>query len=105
MFKGSLPALVTPFKNGRIDSDALAGLVERQVREGAARLETAGMLGVLQLDLDGVIQAKARHLGRRGAAQVRGDTEFRGGDLGFPVHFDPFRTCPWLGKSCGTLYA
>lgn len=33
--KGSIPPLVTPFKNGAVDYDAYAGLVEFQVREGS----------------------------------------------------------------------
>ncbi|MBO6901218.1 MAG: 4-hydroxy-tetrahydrodipicolinate synthase [Rhizobiaceae bacterium] len=33
--KGSIPPLVTPFKNGVVDYDAYAGLVEFQVREGS----------------------------------------------------------------------
>ncbi|MCI4664532.1 MAG: 4-hydroxy-tetrahydrodipicolinate synthase [Neomegalonema sp.] len=45
MFKGSLPALVTPFKDGQIDSDALAALVERQVVEGASGIVAVGTTG------------------------------------------------------------
>ena len=33
--KGSMPPLVTPFKNGAVDHEAYAGLVEFQVREGS----------------------------------------------------------------------
>lgn len=33
--KGSIPPLVTPFRNGAVDYDAYAGLVEFQVREGS----------------------------------------------------------------------
>lgn len=33
--KGSIPPLVTPFKNGAVDYDAYAGLVEFQIREGS----------------------------------------------------------------------
>lgn len=33
--KGSIPPLVTPFKNGKVDLDAYAGLVEFQVKEGS----------------------------------------------------------------------
>ncbi|MCB1452891.1 MAG: dihydrodipicolinate synthase family protein, partial [Rhizobiaceae bacterium] len=33
--KGSIPPLVTPFKNGAVDYDAYAGLVEFQVKEGS----------------------------------------------------------------------
>ncbi len=33
--KGSIPPLVTPFRNGQVDYDAYAGLVEFQIREGS----------------------------------------------------------------------
>ncbi len=33
MFKGSMPALVTPFRNGELDLDALKRLVEWQIEE------------------------------------------------------------------------
>lgn len=33
--RGSIPPLVTPFKNGQVDFDAYAGLVEFQIREGS----------------------------------------------------------------------
>ncbi|MEX0344191.1 MAG: 4-hydroxy-tetrahydrodipicolinate synthase [Rhizobiaceae bacterium] len=33
--KGSIPPLVTPFKNGEVDYDAYAGLVEFQAKEGS----------------------------------------------------------------------
>lgn len=33
--KGSIPPLVTPFKNGEVDFDAYAGLVEFQAKEGS----------------------------------------------------------------------
>lgn len=33
--RGSIPPLVTPFKNGEVDFDAYAGLVEFQIREGS----------------------------------------------------------------------
>ncbi|MFQ6016972.1 MAG: dihydrodipicolinate synthase family protein, partial [Kiloniellaceae bacterium] len=32
--KGSIPPLVTPFKDGAVDYDSFADLVERQIREG-----------------------------------------------------------------------
>ncbi|MGZ9085967.1 MAG: 4-hydroxy-tetrahydrodipicolinate synthase, partial [Rhodoplanes sp.] len=31
MFKGSLTALITPFKNGKLDEDALARFVDWQI--------------------------------------------------------------------------
>ena len=33
--KGSIPPLITPFKNGKVDYDAYAGLVEFQVKSGS----------------------------------------------------------------------
>ncbi len=33
--KGSIPPLITPFKNGHVDHDAYAGLVEFQVKNGS----------------------------------------------------------------------
>ena len=33
--KGSIPPLITPFKNGKVDYDAYAGLVEFQVKNGS----------------------------------------------------------------------
>jgi 4-hydroxy-tetrahydrodipicolinate synthase len=33
--KGSIPPLITPFRNGQVDTDAYAAMVEFQVREGS----------------------------------------------------------------------
>ena len=33
--RGSIPPLITPFRNGKVDYDAYAGLVEFQVRNGS----------------------------------------------------------------------
>ncbi|MGI9372053.1 MAG: 4-hydroxy-tetrahydrodipicolinate synthase [Hyphomicrobiales bacterium] len=33
--RGSIPPLITPFKNGQVDLDAYAGLVEFQIKEGS----------------------------------------------------------------------
>ena len=49
MIKGSIPALITPFKNGDIDKNALEDLVEWQIDQGSN--------GLLQLEL----QEKAQH--------------------------------------------
>ena len=35
MIKGSLPALVTPLKNGEVDFDTLGKLVEWHIAEGS----------------------------------------------------------------------
>ena len=45
MFKGSMPALVTPFKNGELDVDTLKKLVERQIAEGSSALVPVGTTG------------------------------------------------------------
>jgi len=34
MFKGSFTALITPFRNGRVDEKAFQALVDWQIREG-----------------------------------------------------------------------
>lgn len=43
--RGSYPPLVTPFRNGRIDRDAFAELIERQVAEGSHGIVVAGTTG------------------------------------------------------------
>ena len=45
MFKGSLPALVTPFLNGKLDLDALKKLVEWHIAEGSNGLVPVGTTG------------------------------------------------------------
>jgi 4-hydroxy-tetrahydrodipicolinate synthase len=45
MFQGSLVALVTPFKDGRVDHAALARLVEWHIREGTEGLVPVGTTG------------------------------------------------------------
>ncbi len=45
MFHGSIPALVTPFKNGAIDRDAFANLIERQISGGSSALVPCGTTG------------------------------------------------------------
>ena len=37
MFKGSIPALVTPFKDGALDLDTLKKLVDWHIAEGTPR--------------------------------------------------------------------
>ncbi|WP_017668521.1 4-hydroxy-tetrahydrodipicolinate synthase [Sandarakinorhabdus sp. AAP62] len=43
--KGSIPALVTPFKNGAVDLDAFAAHVEWQISEGSHGLVPVGTTG------------------------------------------------------------
>ncbi len=45
MFKGSMPALVTPFKNGAVDFDTLAKLVDWHIAEGSTGLVPVGTTG------------------------------------------------------------
>jgi len=45
MFKGSMPALVTPFNNGELDLDALKHLVDWQISEGSTGLVPVGTTG------------------------------------------------------------
>lgn len=45
MFSGSIPALVTPFRNGEVDRKAFAALVERQIAGGSSALVPVGTTG------------------------------------------------------------
>merc|ERR1711974_23483 len=45
MIKGSLPALVTPLKDGAVDFDTLAKLVEWHIEEGSNGLVPVGTTG------------------------------------------------------------
>ena len=45
MFKGSIPALVTPFKDGQVDMDALKKLVDWHIAEGSSGLVPVGTTG------------------------------------------------------------
>ncbi len=45
MFKGSITALITPFKNGKVDRDAFSRLVDWQIKEGASGLVPVGTTG------------------------------------------------------------
>lgn len=45
MFRGSIPALVTPFKNGAVDMDTLKKLVDWHVEEGSHGLVPVGTTG------------------------------------------------------------
>lgn len=45
MFRGSIPALVTPFRDGKVDEEALAGLVEWHVAEGSHGIVAVGTTG------------------------------------------------------------
>lgn len=45
MFKGSFPALITPFKNGAVDEAAFQAFVEWQISEGSNGLVPCGTTG------------------------------------------------------------
>ncbi len=45
MFRGSIPALVTPFRDGKVDDKALADLVEWHIEEGSHGLVPVGTTG------------------------------------------------------------
>ena len=45
MFKGSIPALITPFANGKIDEQAFQDLVEWQIEQGSHGLVPCGTTG------------------------------------------------------------
>lgn len=45
MFSGSIPALITPFRDGEVDEDAFEELVEWQISEGSHGLVPCGTTG------------------------------------------------------------
>ena len=45
MIQGSIPALVTPFKNGAVDMDTLKKLVDWQIEQGSSGLVPVGTTG------------------------------------------------------------
>lgn len=45
MFKGSIPALVTPFKDGKLDLETLKSLVEWHIESGSSALAPVGTTG------------------------------------------------------------
>lgn len=45
MFKGSIPALVTPFANGELDLDTLKKLIEWHIAEGSSAIVPVGTTG------------------------------------------------------------
>lgn len=45
MFSGSIPALVTPFRDGAVDQDAFRQLIEWQIAEGSHALVPCGTTG------------------------------------------------------------
>ena len=45
MFEGSMVALVTPFRNGKVDEKALKGLLDFHLKEGTDVIVPAGTTG------------------------------------------------------------
>ena len=45
MFRGSIPALITPFRDGKVDEAALVDLVNWHVAEGSHGLVPVGTTG------------------------------------------------------------
>lgn len=45
MFRGSIVPIVTPFKNGQVDLDGLAGLIEWQIENGSHGISVTGTTG------------------------------------------------------------
>lgn len=45
MFKGSMTAIVTPFKNGKVDEKALKNLIEFQIKNGTDAIVPCGTTG------------------------------------------------------------
>ena len=45
MFKGSMVAIVTPFKRGKVDEKKLAGLVEFHIKNGTSAIVPCGTTG------------------------------------------------------------
>ena len=87
--KGSIPPLITPFKNGKVDYDAYAGLVEFQVKNGSHGILVNGTTS----DVNGMRPAgfmtRGEKLTKRDVAY---DARFRPRPLPPPVtNFGPFK--------------
>lgn len=69
MFKGSMPALVTPFKNGQLDLDTLKKLVDWHIDQGSSALVPVGTTGesptLSHEEHETVIETVVRHAAGR----------------------------------------
>ncbi|ESW59300.1 MAG: dihydrodipicolinate synthase [Rhodobacter sp. CACIA14H1] len=69
MIKGSIPALVTPFKNGELDLDTLKKLVDWQIESGSTGLVPVGTTGesptLSHEEHEAVIEAVVKFAARR----------------------------------------
>jgi len=45
MFRGSIVAIVTPFRNGKVDEKALGNLIEWHIKEGTNAIVPCGTTG------------------------------------------------------------
>jgi 4-hydroxy-tetrahydrodipicolinate synthase len=45
MFKGSIVAIVTPFRSGKVDEEAFRGLIEFQISNGTSAIVPCGTTG------------------------------------------------------------
>src|SRR3546814_19750904 len=67
---GSIPALITPFRDGLVDHEALTALADRQIRRGSAGLVAAGSTGearsLTETEHRGVLNSAATAARRRG---------------------------------------
>ena len=69
MFKGSMPALVTPFRNGELDLDTLKKLVDWHIDQGSSALVPVGTTGesptLSHEEHETVIETVVRHAAGR----------------------------------------
>ena len=69
MFSGSMTALVTPFKNGKVDESALKKLIDFQITGGTRALVPCGTTGesstLSHQEHDGVIELTVKHTAGR----------------------------------------
>jgi 4-hydroxy-tetrahydrodipicolinate synthase len=69
MFRGSMPALVTPFKDGAVDFEALKALVDWQIESGSSGLVPVGTTGesptLTHEEHEAVIECVVRHAAGR----------------------------------------
>ena len=70
MFTGSMPALVTPFKGGEIDFDALDALVDWQIEEGSQGIVPVGTTGESPTLSHGEHEAVVEAVVRRASGRV-----------------------------------
>ena len=49
MFKGSIVALITPFKNGKLDEDCYVSLIQHHLKNGTSGIVPAGTIAEVPL--------------------------------------------------------